>query len=69
MDDFDKSTFAVKFPECFDDLKGSDANFEMVASQTLQPVKMFYCHNIITNTRAVVFVNTKCTTMDYKGAN
>ena len=68
MDDFDKATFAVTFTECFDDLKGSDANFEMVASQTLQPVKMFYCHKLITDTRAVVFVNTKCTTVAYRGA-
>ena len=35
MLDFDKDTFSVLFPDCFDDLKGSDANFEMVASNTM----------------------------------
>ena len=35
MMDFDKVTFSTQFIDCFDDLKGSDANFEMVASNTL----------------------------------
>jgi hypothetical protein len=35
MMDFDRETFSVQFIDCFDDLKGSDANFEMVASNTL----------------------------------
>ena len=35
MLDFDKKTWSVMFPDCFDDLKGSDANFEMVASNTM----------------------------------
>ena len=34
-DQFSRDTFTVQFPKCFDDLKGSDANFEMVASNTL----------------------------------
>ena len=33
--EFDRQTFSVTFPECFDDLKGSDVNFEMIASNTL----------------------------------
>ena len=32
---FDRSTFSVLVPDIFDDLKGKDANFEMVASNTL----------------------------------
>ena len=35
MLDIDKFTFSCQFIDCFDDLKGSDANFEMVASNTL----------------------------------
>ena len=34
-DEFSRDTFTVQFTKCFDDLKGSDANFEMVASNTL----------------------------------
>ena len=32
---YDRISFVVQFPNCFDDLKGNDANFEMVASNTL----------------------------------
>ena len=56
---FDRTTFTVTLVECFDDLKGSDANFEMVASNTLQQLKMVYCHNIATETVAVIFSNSE----------
>ena len=35
VEDFDRVTFTVQFIDCFDDLKGSDANFEMIQSNTL----------------------------------
>ena len=35
MLDIDRTNSSVQFIDCFDDLKGSDANFEMVASNTL----------------------------------
>ena len=59
MLDFDKTTFSVQFIDCFDDLKGSDANFEMVASNTLQPVRLIYSHNIATSKIAVIFSSSK----------
>ncbi len=33
--EFDRETFSVTLVECFDNLKGSDVNFEMVTSNTL----------------------------------
>ena len=35
VEDFDRVTFTVQFINCFDDLKGADANFEMIQSNTL----------------------------------
>ena len=35
LEEYDRSKFTVSVPACFDDLKGADANFEMVASNTL----------------------------------
>ena len=67
MLDFDKTTFCVQYISCFDDLKGSDANFEMVASNTLQPVRLIYNHNIATTKIAAIFVHSKVMKMSYKG--
>ena len=68
MLDFDRRTFSVMFPDCFDDIKGSDANFEMVASNTLQPVRLIYKNNIASAKIAVIFVNTKIKTANYREA-
>ena len=55
---YNRVTFSVQFPQCFDDLKGRDANFEMVASNTLQPLKLVYNYNVVTRKVARIFVNT-----------
>jgi len=68
LEEYDRTTFCVQFTSCFDDLKGSDANFEMVASNTLQPVKMFWSHNIVASSAAVIFVHTKAINLPYEGA-
>ena len=33
--DFDKQTLNMRIPDCFDQLRGDDANFEMVSSSTI----------------------------------
>ena len=33
--EYSKEAFTVQFTKCFDDLKGQDANFEMIQSNTL----------------------------------
>lgn len=56
---YSKTDFFVQFPDCFSDIIGQDVNFEMVASNTLQPVNFLYCHNIVTHSIAAIFVSTK----------
>ena len=68
LEEYDRTTFAVQFTDCFNDLKGSDANFEMVASNTLQPVKMFYRNNIATSSAAAIFVHNKAISLPYNEA-
>ena len=53
---YDQETLICEFPTVFDDLKGSDTNFEMVASNTMQTLKLFYRYNIVASSTAVVFV-------------
>ena len=55
---YNKETFTVDFPSCFDGLKGDDANFEMVASNTIQPLRLPYSFNVVTKSEAVIFLNT-----------
>ena len=35
LNDYNRVTLSLLIPSCFDDLKGSDASFELVASNTL----------------------------------
>ena len=57
---FNPQTLMLNIPEAFEHLKGSDANFEMVTSNTIQSTRMEYNQNIITESRAVIFINTSC---------
>ena len=57
---YERSTLTIKIPECFDHLKGEDANFEMVTSNTIQTTHLCYSHNIVTDSIAYIFVNDEC---------
>ena len=63
---FEKVTFSVLIPRAFDDMKGKDVNFEMVASNTLQPLRLIYSHNIVTRSIATIFVHTECKTFSMR---
>ena len=41
---------------------------EMVISNSIQPVNLFYAHNLVTDKIAYVFVNTSCMTRPYTDA-
>ena len=58
MHRFNISKLTLEFPGVLDHLVGKDANFEMVASSTIQPLQLTYTNNIIERSRAVVFVST-----------
>ena len=65
--DYDHRYFSIQLIDCFDDLVGRDANFEIVASQTLQPVKLHFSHNVVTESIAVIFLNTNLKGLKYGG--
>ena len=54
---FDPKTLSLHIPIVFDQLKSEDAQLEMVTSNLIQPMRLFYSENIISHTRAVIFVN------------
>ena len=47
------------YPEVLDGLIGTDGQFETCYPVTLKNVRLFYRHNIVTKTRAIIF----CTEM------
>ena len=59
---------ALELPDAFEHLKGKDAKFEMSISNTLQPLNLFYGHNVVTDSIAYVFVNTESKGLPYKNA-
>ena len=39
---FSKETLSVQMPEALEQMKGKDANFEVLVSSTIQPLKLHY---------------------------
>ena len=54
---FDKRTLLVEIPSALDNMRGRDANFEMVISNTIQPLKMLYQYKIVKYKIAYIFWN------------
>ena len=67
-EDYSRESFTLTLPSCFDNLSSSDANFEMVASNELQPLRLVYKKNIASKTIACIFVHTKTKDLTYDGA-
>ena len=55
--EYSRIDFCLMIPDCFDGLQSEDANFETSASNSLQPLRLIYEHNVVTDKTAVVFVN------------
>ena len=53
---FDRDSLTCEFPAIVSDLVGTDTNFEIVSSGTLQTLKIFYEHNFVKKSAAVIFV-------------
>ena len=53
---YDRFTMLLAFPDCLRDLEGRDANYEVVTSQTIQPLMLVYSHKVTTTTIGVVFL-------------
>ena len=54
----DRSSLTVQLPQAFEHLKGADANFEMVTSNSIQSIRLFYQHNFVSESVALVLVST-----------
>ena len=63
--EYDKTTFTLAIPKCFNDLHSKDAHFELSVSSTIQPLYLEYKHNVVTRSIAAIFVNPPKTRMDY----
>ena len=66
--DYDKDHLVIRIPDALDHLKGKDAKFEMVKSNSLQPLSLIYSHNIVTRTIGLIFINDTCKDATYKDA-
>ena len=47
------------YPEVLDGLIGTDGQFETCYPVTLKNVRLFYSHNIVTKTQAIIFCTEK----------
>ena len=54
-----RATFQLIIPRAYEDLAGSDVDFEVIASQSLPLLSLTYAWNTITRTLAVLFITTK----------
>ena len=61
-----RDNMTIELPFAFQNMVGQDANFEMVTSNTIQPILLHYQHNVASHTIAYIFINTKCKDLDYK---
>ena len=55
---YEKNDFTLKYPQCFENLKGKGYSFESLKSNDLQPLVYFLKHNMATETAAVINVQT-----------
>ena len=55
---YEKKFFTLLLPDCFDDLFSADANVEMVASNTTQPLILLYIGNVVTRSVGLIFNNS-----------
>ena len=65
-DRFDRDNLSLYIPTVFESLKSEDANFEMVTSNLLQPLTLFFNSNIVTHSQAYIFVQTNCRGLPYE---
>ena len=66
---FNKDTLALEIPHAFEHFKGRDTKLELVLSNTIQPLKLHYAHNIVTKKIAYIFVNTKYQDIIYQNVD
>ena len=65
---FSTEDLTLLIPDVFENLISKDAKFEMAISNTVQPLKLFYDHQVITDSVAYIFVYTESKGLVYKNA-
>ena len=64
LENYERKTFSLTFPECFDNMQNNE--LEVITSKRIQSVKIFYRHNEVTHSIALIFVNEKFQSEDFK---
>ena len=65
---FSTEDLTLQIPSVFENLTSQDAKLEMSISNTVQPLKLFYEHQVVSDSIAYVFVNTESKGLIYKNA-
>ena len=68
MNNYNKTKLTFVIPQGFEHLKGKDANFEMVTSNTIQPVQLHFNQNFVAHSISRIFVTSDCNGLVYKCA-
>ena len=64
----DMSDLSIEFPTVLEQMSTSDCNFELTASNTIQKMKLFYCHNVASEHKLSLTIHNSAydkTTDDY----
>ena len=62
----DRTNLSLSIPAALDQMTGNDASFEMVASNSIMPMKLFYEDNISTHKAGLIFVTEHVSADDKK---
>ena len=62
----DRDTMTIELPFAFQNMVGKDAKYEMVTSNTIQPILLSYEYHQVSHSIAYIFLNTGCKELEYK---
>ena len=65
VEKYEKDSFSVLFPNVLAGMQGKD--FEVILSNSLQPVRLFYEHNVAKQTIGAIFVHKDQNDREYPG--
>ena len=65
---YDKETLKFQIPKQLSTLESVVPGAEIVKSNTIIPLQIFYSNNIVQESIAYIFVNTECNGLVYEGA-
>ena len=69
INSFEKTSFVLQVPDCFDDLNVRNEYYKIVSPRKLQPLRLIYSYNVVTSSVAAIFVHTKANDLAYTGVD